>query len=108
MTRGPGPRAIALSVAAILVASAARAEETATPLQLKVGPSGYEGRGRETLDQKVARRTRESEYLFRSICRGCLSTAAEAEVFGMRPTGVEIVIPEAPVPERPTPPERAR
>ncbi len=101
MTRGGRAGVVGSAViAAALVAGAAGAEEAGHPLKLRVGPSGYEGRTRETLDEKVARRTRESEYLFRSICRGCLSSAAEAEVFGMRPTGIEVPIPEEPAPAR--------
>ncbi|MDB5590814.1 hypothetical protein [Enterovirga sp.] len=54
-----------------------RAEPPAgPPLAITVNPSGYAA-GPETLDQKLARRDRESEYLFRHICRDCGGRSGE-------------------------------
>lgn len=68
-------------------ASEAAAEEApAGALRLRVNPSGFE-RPRETLEEKVERRARESDYRFRWICRGCLP--GETEPRPGPPAGIE-------------------
>ena len=59
-----------LGVAALGLPSLTRAEESGNPLAITVHPSGYEPL-RESLDEKLARRLRDSAHMFRSICRGC-------------------------------------
>lgn len=96
-----------VSAVAALVATQAISQE-AGPLHLRVNPTGYERppetRPRETLEQKLARRTRE-EYRFRSICRGCLPAEIEArmDAAGARPRPVEPVA-EAPPEAQPQAP----
>jgi hypothetical protein len=58
-----------LAYAALLVGPAA-AEEVSDPLTFEVRPSGVE----ETGDQKLDRRLREREAMFRSICIRCGTT----------------------------------
>lgn len=48
----------------------ALADEPPTPLALTVHPSGFAPEP-SALEKKLARRLRESDHLFRSICRGC-------------------------------------
>ena len=68
---------LALAGSILTGAGAAAAEEApAGALRLRVNPSGYE-RPRETLEEKIERRARESEYQFRWICRGCLPGGGE-------------------------------
>lgn len=55
---------------AVVAAATAAAEEGRGPLALTVHPSGFAAVP-EGLDEKLARRQRESQSLFRSICRGC-------------------------------------
>lgn len=93
-TAVPPEVALALALAAALAATPVSAEERAEPLRIRVHPGGYEGR--ETLEQKLARRFRESEFMFRSICRGCMKAAAEAEVFGLQSNGIQIPLPDVP------------
>ncbi len=95
-----GPAALAMLAGVLSAVPVSAQEEPSTPLTLRVRPGGYEG-ARETLDQKLARRTRESEFMFRSICRGCLSGAAEADIFGLKSNGIEIPVPDPPAPAQP-------
>lgn len=62
----------------MLAAAGAAAQDGAgSPLAITVNPSGYES-APETLEEKLARRERESDYLFRHICRSCGSRQGEA------------------------------
>lgn len=92
-------RALVLAALAAGTVAPALAQDAGRPMRLRVGPSGFEGAAaaRETLEQKIARRDRD--FLFRSICRGCLPADAEARVFGpsARPSRVEAqVVPDWP------------
>lgn len=71
----------ASAVALLLAVAAAAAEEAPAPLALTVNPSGFEP-APGSLEEKLARRLRESDYLFRSICRGCGRHEALAEAGG--------------------------
>lgn len=69
-----------LSVVCLMAAACpALCEDEKGPLRIRVNPSGFEG-AHETIDEKLARRTRELEFRFRLICRGCLNSAAEARL----------------------------
>ena len=46
----------------------ARAQEASRPLEFEVRPSGVE---RETPEDRLERRLKQREYLFRSICIHC-------------------------------------
>lgn len=48
----------------------ALAQAAPEPLAITVHPQSF-APGPETLEQKLARRTRESEFMFRHICRDC-------------------------------------
>jgi hypothetical protein len=60
----------------------ASAEETSQPLTLEVRPSGVEG---ETDDQKLDRRLKRAEFLFRSICTHCGAASAGSASAPFRP-----------------------
>ena len=60
----------------------ASAEETSQPLTLEVRPSGIEG---ETDDQKLDRRLKRAEFLFRSICTHCGAASAGRSSAPFRP-----------------------
>ncbi|WP_375459124.1 hypothetical protein [uncultured Enterovirga sp.] len=53
------------------------AQTTSGPLAVTVNPQGF-APAPETLEQKLERRTRESEFLFRHICRHCGNRTGEA------------------------------
>lgn len=55
----------------------ALAQGTPEPLAITVNPQAF-APGPETLEQKLERRTRESEFMFRHICRHCGARTGEA------------------------------
>jgi hypothetical protein len=57
-------------------------QESASPLTLEVRPSGVEG---ESDEQKLDRRLKRAEFLFRSICTHCGAASAAPASAPFRP-----------------------
>lgn len=82
MTQRSRLSATLLAGAAVAAVSGARtmAGDAPRPLHLTVTPSGYTPDApAETVDDMLARRMRQSDYLFRSICRGCVPREGDAD-----------------------------